>query len=54
MDYVLEVGPKRAFPVHDMVLSQVGKTMTQARIEAMTQQGDGEFFVLEPTESTEL
>ena len=54
MDYVLEIKPKRSFPVHDMVLSQVGKTMTQARIETVTQQHGGEFFVLNPGESLEL
>lgn len=54
MDYVLEVGPRRSFPIHEAVLSQIGKTMTQARIEAVTQQGGGEFFVLEPGESLEL
>jgi len=54
MDYVLEVKPRRSFPIHEAVLSQIGKTMTQARIEAVTQQGGGEFFVLEPGESLEL
>ena len=54
MDYVLEVKPRRSFPVHDSVLSQIGKTMTQARIEAVTKQGGGEFFVLEAGESTDL
>ncbi|CAN5135820.1 MBL fold metallo-hydrolase [soil metagenome] len=54
MDYVLEVKPRRSFPVHEAVLSQIGKTMTQARIEAATTQGGGEFFVLEPGESYDL
>jgi len=54
MDYVLEVKPRRSFPVHDSVLSQIGKTMTQARIEAVTKQGGGEFFVLEAGESFDL
>ncbi|MCU1439021.1 MAG: fold metallo-hydrolase [Rhodoglobus sp.] len=54
MDYVLAVKPRRSFPVHEMVLSQVGKTMTQGRIEAVTTQGGGEFFVLEPGESLDL
>ncbi|CAN5269611.1 MBL fold metallo-hydrolase [soil metagenome] len=54
MDYVLEVKPHRAFPVHDAVLSQIGKSMTQARIEAMTKEGGGEFFVLEAGESLDL
>ncbi len=54
MDYVLEVKPRRSFPVHDAVLSQIGKGMTQARIEAVTQQGGGDFFVLEAGESADL
>ena len=54
MDYVLAVKPRRAFPVHEAVLSQIGKAMTQSRIEAVTQQGGGEFFVLEPGESFDL
>ena len=54
MDYVLAVAPKRSFPVHEAVLSQIGKTMTQDRIAWATQQGNGEFFVLEPGESTDL
>jgi L-ascorbate metabolism protein UlaG (beta-lactamase superfamily) len=54
MDYVLEIKPRRSFPVHDSVLSQIGKGMTQARIEAVTKQGGGEFFVLEAGESIDL
>ena len=54
MDYVLEVKPKRSFPVHDSVLSQIGKSMTQARIQAVTEQNGGEFFVLDAGESTDL
>ena len=54
MDYVLEVKPRRSFPVHEAVLSQIGKTMTQARIEAATAQGGGEFFLLEAGESFDL
>ena len=54
MDYVLAVKPKRSFPIHDMTLSQAGKSMTQDRIKAVTEQGGGEFFVLEPGESYDL
>ena len=54
MDYVLDVKPRRSFPVHEAVLSQIGKSMTQARIEAVTAQGGGEFFVLEAGESFDL
>ncbi|MBX3098893.1 MAG: MBL fold metallo-hydrolase [Salinibacterium sp.] len=54
MDYVLEIKPRRAFPVHDSVLSQIGKGMTRARIDIVTKQGGGEFFVLETGESLDL
>ena len=54
MDYVLEMKPKRSFPIHDMTLSQAGKSMTQDRIRAVTELGGGEFFVLEPGQSYDL
>lgn len=54
MDYTLAIKPRHAFPVHDAPLSQIGKTMTRARIEWATQQGGGEFHVLEPGESLDL
>lgn len=54
MDYVLAVAPTRAFPTHEAPLSQIGKTMAHARIDAMTRRGGGEFFPLEPGESLEL
>ncbi|MBX3092521.1 MAG: MBL fold metallo-hydrolase [Cryobacterium sp.] len=54
MDYVSAVAPKRSFPVHEMVLSTAGKTMSNARIQAATEAGGGEFFPLEPGESLDL
>jgi L-ascorbate metabolism protein UlaG (beta-lactamase superfamily) len=54
MDYITEVRPKRVFPVHEMMLSVAGKTMTNARIKAATEIVGGEFFVLEPGESLDL
>lgn len=54
MDYVLAIAPKRAFPTHEAPLSQIGKALAHARIEAMTQRGGGQFFPLEPGESLEL
>lgn len=54
MDYVLAVGPKRSFPTHEAPLSQIGRGMANARIEAVTQRGGGEFFPLEAGESLEL
>lgn len=54
MDYVTAIAPKRSFPVHEMVLSQIGKTMTHDRIRTVTERGGGEFTVLETGESLEL
>jgi len=51
MDYVLAVKPRHSLPVHDAPLSQIGKSMTRSRIEWATQQGGGEFHMLEPGDS---
>ncbi|TPW75054.1 MBL fold metallo-hydrolase [Schumannella soli] len=54
MDYVLEVKPKRTFPIHEMINSQAGKSMAETRIADMVAQVGGEAFVLQPGESIEL
>jgi L-ascorbate metabolism protein UlaG (beta-lactamase superfamily) len=54
MDYVLAAKPKRSFPVHEMVNSVIGNGMANARIQATTEQGGGEFFPLAPGESIEV
>ena len=54
MDYVDAVKPRRSFPVHEMVLSVAGKTMSNARIAAVTEQHGGTFVPLEPGESIDL
>jgi L-ascorbate metabolism protein UlaG (beta-lactamase superfamily) len=54
MDYVTAVSPRRSFPVHEMVLSVAGKTMSNARIQSSTEAGGGEFFPLEPGDSLDL
>jgi L-ascorbate metabolism protein UlaG (beta-lactamase superfamily) len=54
MDYVTAVKPRKSFPTHEMVLSVIGKNMVNARIEAVTAAGGGEFFPLEPGESLDL
>lgn len=54
MDYVAAVKPRRSFPVHEMVLSVAGKTMSNARIQSSTEAGGGEFFPLEPGDSLDL
>jgi L-ascorbate metabolism protein UlaG (beta-lactamase superfamily) len=54
MDYVAEVKPAQAFPVHDMVLSVIGKQMANGRVKEVTEAAGGQFFVLEPGESLDL
>ncbi len=54
MDFVLAIKPKRAIPVHEMVLSVAGKGMTNDRLSWATTQGGGDFFVLEPGEELDL
>jgi L-ascorbate metabolism protein UlaG (beta-lactamase superfamily) len=54
MDFVAAANPKRSFAVHEMINSVIGKGMANGRIEAVTTQGGGEFFPLEPGESIEL
>jgi L-ascorbate metabolism protein UlaG (beta-lactamase superfamily) len=54
MDFVLGVAPRRAFGIHDMTLSVVGKDMARARLRWAVEQGSGEFVVLDPGDSTDL
>jgi L-ascorbate metabolism protein UlaG (beta-lactamase superfamily) len=54
MDYVAELGPKRAFPTHDMGLSVIGKNLTNTRLETVTKEFGGEYFVLEPGSSLDI
>lgn len=54
MDFVLAVQPRRAFGTHDMTLSVIGKGMHRQRLKWATEQGDGEFFALEPGDSLDL
>jgi L-ascorbate metabolism protein UlaG (beta-lactamase superfamily) len=54
MDYVLAVKPKRAFPIHEMVLSRAGKDLSNSRLAWATEQGGGEFFPLEPGDTLDL
>lgn len=54
MDFVLAVGPERAFGTHDMTLSRIGLEMHRQRLAWATAQGGGEFLALEPGESTDL
>jgi hypothetical protein len=54
MDFVEAVKPKRAFPTHDMTLSEAGKAMSNGRLAAVTEKGGGEFFALTAGGTLEL
>jgi L-ascorbate metabolism protein UlaG (beta-lactamase superfamily) len=54
IDYVLQVRPKRSFSTHEMVNSEAGKQMADARIAWATEQGGGTFIALKPGDSVEL
>lgn len=54
MDFLTAVKPRRAFPVHDAVLSVIGKGMVYGRLEGIGKPLGTEFFVLEPGESADL
>lgn len=54
MDFVDAIKPKRAFPVHEMVLSVAGKQLSNARIQSVVEQNGGEFLPLHPNEWFDL
>ncbi|WP_448005067.1 MBL fold metallo-hydrolase [Agromyces bauzanensis] len=54
MDYVMAVAPRRAFPTHEMVLSQAGKALTNTRLGWATEQGGGEYVPLEPGDTLDF
>lgn len=54
MDYVSAIAPKRAFPVHEMVLSTIGKSLSNARIKSATEAAGGEFFALQAGEGIDV
>ncbi len=54
IDYVEAIAPRRSFSVHEMVLSDIGRGMSDQRITAATESGGGAFLALAPGDSTEL
>ena len=54
MDYVIAVAPRRAFPTHEMLLSQAGKDLSNARLGWATEQGGGEYLPLEPGDTIDF
>lgn len=54
MDYVEAIAPAQSFPTHEMLLSDAGKALSNARIAWSTEQGGGTFRALTPGERIEL
>ncbi|GAA1512527.1 L-ascorbate metabolism protein UlaG (beta-lactamase superfamily) [Agromyces terreus] len=54
MDYVIAVAPRRAFPTHEMLLSQAGKALSNARLAWAVEQGGGEYLPLEPGDTLDF
>jgi L-ascorbate metabolism protein UlaG (beta-lactamase superfamily) len=54
MDYLLALKPRRSFPTHEMVLSVVGKGLSNQRLKEVTEVNGGEYFPLEPNQSLDL
>jgi len=54
MDYIAAIAPRRAFPVHDAVLSDAGRGVHWDRLRAATEQAGGEFVALAPGEHLDL
>jgi len=54
MDYVQAVAPRRAFPTHEMVLSQAGKSLSNVRLGWATEQGGGQYLPLEPGDTIDF
>ena len=51
MDFVIAVAPKNTIPVHEMVLSVIGKDLANRLVGMAAAQCGSEFTVLEPGES---
>jgi len=54
MDYVLEVAPRRSFPVHECVNSDLGNQMAFARIKQTTEEGGGTFLPVTAGDEVDL
>jgi L-ascorbate metabolism protein UlaG (beta-lactamase superfamily) len=54
IDFVTQVGPKRAFGTHDGVLSAAGIGLVHDRLKAATAAKGGEYFPLKPGETIDI
>lgn len=54
MDFTLAVSPRHAFGTHDMTLSVAGRSGHLSRLKWATEQGGGQFHLLDPGDSLEV
>lgn len=54
MDFVLAIAPRRAFPVHEAVLSKIGMSINGPRLDDATRRGGGDYVTLAVGESLDL
>lgn len=54
MDFITSMKPKRAFPVHDALLSEFGMTVSGTWLQKAAQSADTEYIVLKPGESLDV
>jgi L-ascorbate metabolism protein UlaG (beta-lactamase superfamily) len=54
IDFIEAVKPKRAFPTHELVLSEAGIRLHYLHIKNATERAGGQFFPLKPKESIEI
>ena len=54
MDYVLRTRPRRAFPIHEALLSDIGLRLSDDRLGWAVAEAGGEYVALRPGQSLEL
>ena len=54
IDFLNTVKPRRAFPTHNALLSEIGHNLQNSRIKQVVEDNEGEFTYLTPGESLEL
>jgi L-ascorbate metabolism protein UlaG (beta-lactamase superfamily) len=51
MDFIAEIKPKKVFPAHDMLLSDIGKMVSYRWLEKASKEAGAEWLVLEDGQS---
>lgn len=54
MDFIRSVKAKRVFPTHNAILSDIGHTIYNPRLQSMAEESGGTFTFLQPGESIEV